>query len=111
MEDKKVPAIPDNELYTIDNSELKKRDIDFNFRVLQEKINQIVEKINITPEETNMMLQQDLLKQGDKIDELRTMIVQAQQYIIQNSFKIGKFNVIIEENNELEHILKEKVEL
>ena len=41
-----ILPIPDNELYTIDNSELKKQDIDFNFRVLQEKINEIIEVIN-----------------------------------------------------------------
>ena len=47
-EDKDIPLIPDDELY-----ELDKRDfiplykaIDYNFKVLQEKINQVVEELN-----------------------------------------------------------------
>lgn len=52
-EDKDIPLIPDDELYDFDNprfyfeSQLKQEvKLDYNFKVLQEKINQIVKKIN-----------------------------------------------------------------
>lgn len=47
----------------------------------------------------------------DKVDELRDKLERAKRYIKENSIKIGKFNVIIEENDELKYILEEKVEI
>lgn len=50
-DDKDIPPIPDDELYKIDDYELlfgktRKEKIDYNFKVLQEKINQIAEEFN-----------------------------------------------------------------
>lgn len=52
-EDKDIPLIPDDELYSFNNPRfyfegaLKKDEkLDYNFKVLQEKINQIVEELN-----------------------------------------------------------------
>ena len=52
-EDKDIPLIPDDELYSFDNprfyfeGKLKKDEkLDYNFKVLKEKINQVVEEIN-----------------------------------------------------------------
>lgn len=47
--DKDIPLIPDDELYKIDNDEKlyeEKYAIDYNFKVLKEKINQVVEELN-----------------------------------------------------------------
>ena len=50
-EDKDIPLIPDDELYKISNYnpvDIKPNDekMDYNFKVLQEKINQLVEEFN-----------------------------------------------------------------
>ena len=52
-EDKDIPLIPDSELYSFDNPRFyfegkltKDEKLDYNFKVLQEKINQIIEVIN-----------------------------------------------------------------
>lgn len=42
-EDKDIPLIPDNELYVFKGDS---RELNYNFRVLQEKINQIIEAID-----------------------------------------------------------------
>ena len=47
-EDKDIPLIPDDELHIIADRDFVPLDnaIDFNFKVLQEKINQVVEELN-----------------------------------------------------------------
>ena len=48
-EDKDIPLIPDDELYSVfDDKERinKNKRIDYNFKVLKEKINQIAEELN-----------------------------------------------------------------
>lgn len=44
LEDKDIPLIPDDELYVYKGDSNK--ELNYNFRVLQEKINQILEVIN-----------------------------------------------------------------
>ena len=58
-----------------------------------------------------LMLQEDLLKKENKIEELRDKIYRAKKYIKENSIKIGRFNVIIEENEELKYLLEEKIKI
>ena len=48
-EDKDIPLIPDDELYSVFDSKEginKNKRIDYNFKVLKEKINQVVEEFN-----------------------------------------------------------------
>lgn len=45
-EDKDIPLIPDDELFTTEENILTIQEIDYNFRVLREKINQVVEEFN-----------------------------------------------------------------
>lgn len=45
-EDKDIPLIPDDELFTLDKYNLHKQEINYNFKVLKEKINQVVEELN-----------------------------------------------------------------
>lgn len=48
-EDKDIPFIPDDELYSVFDSKEginKNKRIDYNFKVLQEKINQVVKEFN-----------------------------------------------------------------
>lgn len=45
-EDKDIPLIPDYELCEISSTKTKYQDIDYNFKVLQEKINQVVKEFN-----------------------------------------------------------------
>ena len=48
-EDKDIPLIPDDELYELDNDNRgcnERLAVDFNFKVLKEKINQVVEELN-----------------------------------------------------------------
>ena len=48
-EDKDIPLIPDDELYELQEENIMLTDeyrIDYNFKVLKEKINQVVEEFN-----------------------------------------------------------------
>ena len=48
-EDKDIPLIPDDELYELQEENIMLTDeyrIDYNFKVLKEKINQVVEEMN-----------------------------------------------------------------
>lgn len=49
-EDKNIPFIPDDELWNIEHTNLcgvdRNNAIDYNFKVLKEKINQVVEEFN-----------------------------------------------------------------
>lgn len=45
-EDKDIPLIPDDELFTTEENILTIQEIDYNFKVLKEKINQLVEEFN-----------------------------------------------------------------
>ncbi len=65
----------------------------------------------MTPQETNLMLQQELLEKEEKILEYQDMLYRALKYIEENSTKIGKFTVMISKDQELEYILTEKVEI
>ena len=65
----------------------------------------------MTLQETNLMLQQELSKKEEKIIEYQDMLYRALKYIEENSTKIGKFTIMISENQELEYILTEKVEI
>jgi hypothetical protein len=52
-EDKDIPLIPDDELFTAEENILTIQEIDYNFKVLQEKINQVVEEFNKYRKEAN----------------------------------------------------------
>lgn len=41
-----IPLIPDDELFTTGENILTIQEIDYNFKVLKEKINQVVEELN-----------------------------------------------------------------
>lgn len=45
-EDKDIPLIPDDELFTTEENILTIQEIDYNFKVLKEKINQVVKEFN-----------------------------------------------------------------
>lgn len=45
-EDKDIPLIPDDELFTTEENVLTIQEIDYNFKVLKEKINQVVKEFN-----------------------------------------------------------------
>lgn len=65
----------------------------------------------MTQQETNLMLQQDLLEKENKIMEYQDMLYRAAKYIEENSTKFGKYRIIIDENDELSYILTEKVQI
>ena len=46
VDDKDIPLIPDDELFTTEKNTLTIQVIDYNFKVLKEKINQVVEELN-----------------------------------------------------------------
>ena len=65
----------------------------------------------MTQQEANMLLQEELLKLDDKINEYQDMLYKAKKYIEENSTKFGKYRIIIDENDELSYILTEKVQI
>jgi hypothetical protein len=45
-EDKDIPLIPDDELWKIENNDATNYRLNYNFKVLKEKINQVAEEFN-----------------------------------------------------------------
>lgn len=65
----------------------------------------------MTMQETNLMLQEELLKKEEECDEYKRKIFYLKKYIKENSTKLGRYTIFISENNELLDILEELYEV
>lgn len=61
----------------------------------------------MTMQETNLMLQEELLKKEEECNEYKRKIFYLKKYIKENSTKLGKYTIFISENNELLDILED----
>ena len=61
-------------------------------------------------QETNLMLQEELLKKEEECNDYKRKIFYLKKYIKENSIKLGKYTIFISENNELLDILEDNNE-
>ena len=62
----------------------------------------------MTMQETNLMLQEELLKKEEECNDYKRKIFYLKKYIKENSTKLGKYTIFISENNELLEILEDE---